>query len=140
MEDSQFIACKKHLESMKTSNMDLDDIYKLINYMYLNEYSKDMIKKVLTNVFGHSFPNSLTTIAHILVSEKDYNLAMDYINLALKTIKKDELYFLRSFCEYKLGDYHKCLKTIEKLDPEEYGDVIKELGHLSNDNLNINVI
>ena len=72
--------------------MDIKEVHDAIHILYTNGTSKDLIKRAINNIFNRSFPASVPTIADILIDEKEYPLALEYCNLALKSIHIDELY------------------------------------------------
>ncbi|EYE89461.1 glycosyl transferase [Fervidicella metallireducens AeB] len=109
-------ALKYYNETLKLNPKFYDAIYKIGNVITSVTTDQEEIKKTIEQFFPQKTPEGFTMLADIMFCEKQYTLALNYINMALEHhINNDSLVFLKGQCLYHLRLFQEAIKEFTKI-------------------------
>lgn len=118
--------CSKFIEYPEVK--DFDPVKILVDCLYKLKASRENIKKTIEIFLSGTKKKSLMYFAILLIAEKDYDLALEYINKGLEDLKykiinemlrKDlinNFEYLKGICEFHKKDYKNCILTLTKIN------------------------
>ncbi|GAA0182578.1 TPR domain-containing glycosyltransferase [Clostridium sediminicola] len=118
------------LKYPETSNF--DTIKTLVHCLYKLKSSKENIENVLKIILNSSREKGFLCATNLLITEKDYNLALEYISKGLeyfhstsldgfiKNNSINNLQYLKGVCEVHLKDYEKSMKTFNNIIEDKF--------------------
>jgi glycosyltransferase involved in cell wall biosynthesis len=121
--------CTQLLKFPETS--DFDTIKIMLHCLYKIKSPKINIEKVLKIILNSSKEMGFIFASNLLIIEKDYNLALKYVNKGLEDLyhkninqysKKSliyNLYYFKGICEFYLKDYEKSIETLMSIKEKQ---------------------
>lgn len=121
--------CTQLLKYPETA--DFDTIKIMVHCLYKIKNSEKYIKKSLKILLNSSKEKGFILASNLLIIEKDYNLALKYINEGLEYLYSEiidesqkkalisNLQYFKGVCEFYLKNYEKSIQTLMNISEKE---------------------